>query len=551
MNIENPKGRLFAQYIARDPYKETFLRQLGEESPLYESVDILTTSEYGLCFTVPYGDPGSNSVHGACFFPIQYKEQGGNGKVELADKLSMPHFVDSEILNEKIPVSKAFVYSNYFNNLRLQGAKVDDALTTYQYIKDNPTFYTLNDEERRIGQNIRKTRASSTEESSYVVHIYYSATYTGPTDPFEFEVYALSPYTFGRYVADACERNGIELINSSDMAGYSVVMMDVPESQGLKPVYDVLNDICMIAFGDFWDITIQGSDITLLNSPSDGGGAISGGDSGSTGSGVTTGATSDGTKKYKKGQIVEDCDKFTDKSFQTKVESVIDSIADARKIKFGTTDWHDFDDFISTMKDSIEHSFTFEKISDTYTFGRKESGDSHNTSISAPTSATYVRFHNHPEGTMSSPSFQDLLTLCSGKIEAGRLKNTNYIGDCNISFDKDTLIMYCMQPSDTASMKKLQKALTTHVDSTTNNFKIDKLSRKIVDRVKYMEDAEHYAIALAIVSDMLTDGHGIKILRYRTSIDDLKKNKTGRLTNLGFYKLSNKGNVNYVLIKCN
>ena len=102
-------------------------------------------------------------------------------------------------------------------------------------------------------------------------------------------------------------------------------------------------------------------------------------------------------------------------------------------------------------------------------------------------------------------------------------------------------------------MQTLYDKLAEHIDPETNSLKNDDFSKELHDKMGIINDDEHVAIALMVASDMLTEGHGVKIFRYKTTINELKRGSSKEFTLYGIRQknIPNSDKTTYELIKCN
>ena len=562
-SINNAKGKIFMQYLSKDKQKEdAFFQALGGNSPFLEDVDIATITDMGLCFRIPYGDAMDKSVKGAVFYPIQYNIKNSTGLVELGDHLLAPQFIDAYSLENEIPLSKRFVYSYYFTSLNTT-LNVEPALMKYEYIGRHVVKYPLSPFEEKTFKKQVKTR-SITDCFKFKIYLYYQATYIGePTQYDEVEIWALSTNAFSKYIEEACQSLGYSCSGFYGHAGYLEFNVESTEDLRNNFLQGLTLEIKWRASMHGWDIIIQGSTIWCIDEPitfpddsgTGGGYGNRPKDGNDPKTGITTGSTTETEKKSKKKvhPIEEDCDPFKDSPLQPKMDDIIKNMKDALDLHRGTTDWHDYNHFLDAMQDTIEHGFNFDKMDNNYSFSREHIGSKNKTSLDGIYSTTLARFHNHPKGSFSSPSFMDLLSVCKGKIESGEINNSNYLGDFNISFQGESITIYGIEPSDPVHMQTLYDKLAEHIDPETNSLKNDDFSKELHDKMGIINDDEHFAIALMVASDMLTEGHGVKVFRYKTTINELKRGSSKEFTHYGIRQknIPNSDKTTYELIKCN
>jgi hypothetical protein len=141
----------------------------------FEDIRLCNSSMHGMVFIVPFGNEGTGTVSGALYYPVGFT-QLDDERVELNNKLKSPQVVNAETLNNDIPITQRFLYSNDFTILSDKGLQVDDSLKAYEFLKDSMMPLTQ--------EQLPRTRYENpyTEGAKAVFKLSYTSSYTGPLD---------------------------------------------------------------------------------------------------------------------------------------------------------------------------------------------------------------------------------------------------------------------------------------------------------------------------------------------------------------------------------
>lgn len=122
---------------------------------------------------IPYKEIGQEQVGGALYYPLDYIELGYEN-IQLTNRLKQPKLVNSDIINNEIPLDKRFLYSRAFVDLERVGLNVDHNLKTYDYLKDAIVEIPKGE----VSINIPRTRSLS-EGNFLEIELAFNAQYIG------------------------------------------------------------------------------------------------------------------------------------------------------------------------------------------------------------------------------------------------------------------------------------------------------------------------------------------------------------------------------------
>ncbi len=127
--VTNREAQRFIDTLNASTDQQPVFQSLTKGKQVYfEDVRLCNSSMHGMVFIVPFGTEGT--ISGALYYPVGFT-QLDDERIELNNKLKSPQVVTAETLNNDIPITQRFLYSNDFTILSDKGLQVDDGLKAY------------------------------------------------------------------------------------------------------------------------------------------------------------------------------------------------------------------------------------------------------------------------------------------------------------------------------------------------------------------------------------------------------------------------------------
>ena len=174
--VTNKDAQRFVEALNASTDQQPVFQTLTKDKQVFfEDIRLCNSSMHGMVFIVPFGNEGAETISGALYYPVGFT-QLDNECVELNNKLKSPQVVTAETLNNDIPITQRFLYSNDFTILSDKGLQVDNGLKTYEFLKDSMMQLTQ--------EQLPETRYYNPylSGSKVIVTIDYSASYVGQPD---------------------------------------------------------------------------------------------------------------------------------------------------------------------------------------------------------------------------------------------------------------------------------------------------------------------------------------------------------------------------------
>ncbi len=454
------------------------LKMTEPYKPMLDNTSLHMSSDYGMNFMVPFGDPESHYVYGMVRYPVAY-EQVGRNRVSIGERLLSPTKVDADVLNNTIDIKERYLYSSYFNQLGNSTInKSDSTLTGY---------ISLRDSVRHITDDNIPLRSSPMDFPQFyaydhiVIDVYYDSSYIG-NDPTA--IYGLSPTTIMATIRQCLlnlsineayfdiNHNYIQMLKIGIVTEFLMYYnTDWLVPYVMQQVADIL--YCQGFLVNFQYTCNQYLKYDSQPYPTNHGGSYTGGSSPSGGSGES-GNEIDSAKPYT--EIEENCDSIQNAdSIKAVTRAMIDSCLNVTPYPGPITNvrWQDFTDSIAN-KDSIEYGTALNDYADDgYHLTSIESGTAHNVVISNISNATTVAtIHYHPNGT--PPSARDLLSLVKTGMESNKMQSS-------MVYTRDS-VFYSLQITDRSKLAAFYEKIKNEVDSTTNDFKTRGVFGKLISK---------------------------------------------------------------------
>ena len=466
--------------------------------PMLDNTSLHMSSDYGMNFMVPFGDPETHHVYGMVRYPVAY-EQVGENRVSIGERLLSPIKVDADVLNNAIDIRKRYLYSSYFNQLGDSTKnKSDSTLTGY---------ISLRDSVRHITDDNIPLRSSAMDFPQFyaydhiVIDVYYDSYYIGNDST---AIHGLSPYTIMTTIRQCLLSLSINETyfeiehNLYQMLKIGLVTENLHYNTNWLVPY-VMQQVADILYCEGFLVNFQYTCDQYLRYdsqpyPTNYGGSYTGGSSPSGGSGES-GNEIDSAKPYT--EIEENCDSIQNAdSIKAVTRAMIDSCLNVTPYPGPVTNvrWQDFTDSIAN-KDSIEYGTALNDYADDgYHLTSIESGTAHNVVISNISNATTVAtIHYHPNGT--PPSARDLLSLVKSGMESNKMQSS-------MVYTRDS-VFYSLQITDRSKLASFYNKLRNEVDSTTNDFKrkgeFDNILSRYKSSYESLDDERKTIIKMSII----------------------------------------------------
>lgn len=420
--VGNPHARHFISILEKQADElARFDILMAGKTPRYDIMTLQTSSLNGMCYVIPYSESKGNKIEGAVYYPIDYDMMEDN-RVILHNRLRTPKLVNSDILNNKIPITERFLYSNYFHQI--------GELNNLAVEKELESGMALSDTIVPIGNNDVPVTIMGTNSSGGLrIILYYTAYYNSGSAP--------DPSQTGEVVVNGLSSGTIISAIYNRLQAWNI-SPDVIEIENVVPtntdqgfimmnttILDVLseNDVQRLMI-EVHTYLLQTTNFSVsfqmqINTNSSGGGGSTGGvGGGGSGSGSGGGGSGSSTSTFYEPE--NDCDHITNADTVREMsDSLMLKVNSAQPINLGGVQYIALGDYIQAVSNArtLEHSTSLRwNNSSQYLLTPITTGGSTSVDVSY-SSQDLLLIHNHPRQT--PPSAQDLLQITKFGMNSG------------------------------------------------------------------------------------------------------------------------------------
>lgn len=481
--VTNRDAQRFIEALNASTNQQSVFQTLTKDKQVFfEDIRLCNSSMHGMVFIVPFGNEGAETISGALYYPVGFT-QLDNECVELNNKLKSPQVVTAETLNNDIPITQRFLYSNDFTILSDKGLQVDNGLKTYEFLKDSMMQLTQ--------EQLPETRYYNPylSGSKVIVTIDYSASYVGQPDGY---IHGLYHDTVEQWAKEALQQTIINPYMCRIEKGWfqNKIEITIPCEQlydvSLDPESfvryygNILQGIAIAhSFSFFVQTTYRVSGATYWDRRGGTIGIV--GESRPEPNNVPY--TGDlGLRIFPKGTIPEECDSlpYSNKA-KSAMKEMLDSLFSLKPYKGAKYNYIDFSQYKKIIKEhgNIEHASAVEVYDDNrhYMVEPEKGGLSDRAQYHYGPYTKYI-IHNHPNFT--PPSAKDLLDLC---LVAASPECTNICGSV-VFIDENTY--YALIINDRNKAATMFKEIENEVDDTTNDFKLVGKCGKVLKQYEHI-----------------------------------------------------------------
>ncbi len=507
--VTNREAQRFIDALNASTDQQPVFQSLTKGKQVYfEDVRLSNSSMHGMVFIVPFGTEGT--ISGALYYPVGFT-QLDDERVELNNKLKSPQVVTAETLNNDIPITQRFLYSNDFTILSDKGLQVDDGLKAYEFLKDSMMPLTQ--------EQLPETRYYNPylNGSRVIVTIDYSANYVGQPDG---HIHGLYHDTVEQWAKEALRQTMINPFDCRIEKGWyqNKIEITIPCEQLYNVSSDpdsfvryygnILQGIAIThSFSFFIQTTYRVSGATYWDRR---GGTIGivGESRPETDNGPYTGNLDLGI--IPKSTIPEECDSLPySNEAKRAMKEMLDSLFSLKPYKGQKKNYIDLSQFKKLVKEhgNVEHVCVVNVYDDNRHYMLEPEGGG--LVDRAPYTANfYTKYtlHNHPN--LTPPSAKDLLNLCS---DAAGQECPNMRGSF-VFIDENTY--YALIINDRKKAAAMFKEIEYEV-ADNNDFKPDGKCGKILNQyrsINSFKSSDETAIARLSTIINYFDG-GISIVK--------------------------------------
>lgn len=420
--VGNPHARHFISILEKQADElARFDILMAGKTPRYDIMTLQTSSLNGMCYVIPYSESKGNKIEGAVYYPIDYDMMEDN-RVILHNRLRTPKLVNSDILNNKIPITERFLYSNYFHQI--------GELNNLAVEKELESGMALSDTIVPIGNNDVPVTIMGTNSSGGLrIILYYTAYYNSGSAPDSSQTGEVVVNGLSSGTIVSAIYNRLQAWNISPDVIEIETVVPTNTNQGFimmnTSILDVLseNDVQRLMI-EVHTYLLQTTNFSVsfqmqINTNSSGGGGSTGGvGGGGSGSGSGGGGSGSSTPTYYEPE--NDCDHI---AYADNVREMSDSLMlkvnSAQPINLGGVQYIALGDYIQAVSNArtLEHSTSLRwNNSSQYLLTPITTGGSTSVDVSY-SSQDVLLIHNHPRQT--PPSAQDLLQITKFGMNSG------------------------------------------------------------------------------------------------------------------------------------
>ena len=390
------------------------------------------------------------------------------------------------------------------------------------------------------GSNTRSSSSLIVEIVMEVEH-YYNGSYGDGIG------WGLSNDSFYRYANSAAFRTfGVRLISFSKNGGVlraNIMIEDVYASSYVNQIANFVNNLCYSAAEEQWTLIVQ-YEYYVNNTNEDDeydSGAIS----------VSGGSSSEGYVEFPE-EAENDCESISNsEQIKQATKNILDTLYKAEQFSYGKTNFDSFQEFVKLISDNPtkECGASLDLLNGKY--GLRELGVFSERQSSSPQYSTCVIcLHNHPGGSIASPSPLDLQTFASRGADT---ECTNYQGELIFSCNENDTTVYFLKVGDRASLENLSINFVGEIDRSTNGFiKGGKCANYLNGHskdFKNLSSEEALLMQLLLIADEFTDGQGLEICGFCWNNETGRKNGHAKVYS-SKKSINKKGKIQNKLIQC-
>ena len=505
--MTNKEAQRFIDALNASADQQPVFQSLTKGKQVYfEDIRLCNSSMHGMVFIVPFGNEGAGTVSGALYYPVGFT-QLDDERVELDNKLKSHKWLQ---LNNDIPITQRFLYSNDFTILSDKGLQVDNGLKAYEFLKDSMMPLTP--------EQLPDTRYYNPYfgGSKVILTVDYSATYTGQPDG---HAHGLYHGTVEEWAKEALRRTIINPFyckiekewyrNKIEITIPCEILYDVsPGPRDFAMYYG--NMLQNVVLGHHFAFFVQ---VTYRVS-----GEINWGRRGGTigivgehkpepNNGLYTDSYNLGV--IPKSTIPEECDSLPySNEAKNAMKEMLDSLFSLKPYKGAKHNYIDFSQFKKLVKEhgDVEHACAIEVYDENRHYMlAPEGGGLIDRAPYHYGPYTKYTLHNHPN--LTPPSAKDLLNLC---LAAASAECTNMRGSF-VFIDENTY--YALIISDRKKAAAMFKEIENEV-ADNNDFKMGGKCGRILKQYEEINSFKsNDEIAIARLSTIINhfDG-GISIV---------------------------------------
>ena len=468
--VTNRDAQRFVEALNASTDQQPVFQSLTKDKQVYfEDIRLCNSSMHGMVFIVPFANEGAEMISGALYYPVGFT-QLDNECVELNNKLKSPQVVTAETLNNDIPITQRFLYSNDFTILSDKGLQVDDGLKAYEFLKDSMMQLTQ--------EQLPRTRFENpyTEGAKAVFKFSYTSSYMGTPDG---NCHGVKHSTIEEWAKEALWRSDIPpsycKVEKEWYENKIVIIIDCdilyrkcPDPREFAMHYSKM--LQQVAIEHWINMIVQVT-YQIHGTYRLGWGGGTGGSTGEHKPKPSDGPYADNYASgvIPKNAIPEECDSlpYSNKA-KSAMKEMLDSLFSLKPYKGAKYNYIDFSQYKKIIKEhgNIEHASAVEVYDDNrhYMVEPEKGGLSDRAKYHYGPYTKYI-IHNHPNFT--PPSAKDLLNLC---LAAASPECTNIRGSV-VFIDENTY--YALIINDRNKAATMFKEIENEVDDTTNDFKLD------------------------------------------------------------------------------
>lgn len=440
--VGNPHARHFISILEKQTDERArFEILMAGKTPRYDIMTLQTSSLNGMCYVIPYSETKGNKIDGAVYYPIDY-DMMENNRAILHNHLHTPKLVNSDVLNNEIPITERFLYSYDFHQIgMLNDMVVESALKSGMALAD--TLVPIGDIQNQ------PTSLNSSSSGGLRITLYYTAylnssSVPDPSESGEVVVYALSPETVVNAIMYCLQRWCInpDVINIENMVqttsrnGYIMMETTILDVLSNYDVQQLMNEVILYLSEITCFTVIFQHEIHPYPSRGDGdsGGSTGGIGGGGSGSGTGGGGETPSDSSYY--EPLNDCDHVANSdTVKTITSSLLQKISNVQAMNIGGTQYITLNNYVQTIRNNrtLEHSTTLRQNElNQFLLTPIISGAEVSVDI-IPNPQDVVIIHNHPRQT--PPSAQDLLQITKYGMQSDSLvASVTYCDSLNIAY---------------------------------------------------------------------------------------------------------------------
>ena len=537
VEVTNPYAVMFLEQLQKqEPAQEDFAIALSGFQPMYDEVKVLSTSDYGYCYFIPYAN-NQGVVQGSIYYKIEPEDQEDETVLLNNCPLQTLENVDANHLNNGIGITNRYVYSAAFAELREKGIKVNPELTEFaDFLSDGKIIPFSAEESPFVNSPMTKGAGDVLE-----IKLTYSIDYVGgKTDA----VYGMHPDLLKRIIFDTLEDLAIRNLARDAVEHIPMVGMfvRVPLSQirhSEQTFIDLLiNQIRVLCLHADFYISIQYS-YRIIEGRDEQVGSDGGGTSIGTGEPDNN---PDSPPYYRQAEVIN-CPHAA--STGSVLSDLFTGFNAADSGKIGVNNYISFEEYLNDVAQNggIEHSTSLIRYehgddSVSYHLTPTKHGTANNVGNEVGFNSLVATMHNHPNGT--PPSAQDLLFTVEQGMDSQKNYQTTFI------YVNDSTY-YTLYIKDKSRLADLYKAICDEIDPATNGFTRNGECYRNIRTHKntyqnLSSEAEQQLYQLAII--IAEYGNGIFITKYNTN------SKTNKIYGAREKGVLSNGSLNYQPIIC-